>query len=149
MARRINDIALSSPSIEGTIVGRQHLALLRGFLEGIDLETLCDRYGQGELADITPRAAVGLIARIREQLSGLAKTNGREWRDVRLLNIDPGRLAPPPVNVSLEEFRNERDPDGFYQEFELLEMYEANMGTKMKNGLGSETTDYAGAKWEY
>lgn len=105
----------------GTI-NAQNLALLRGFLEGLSPETLAARYGGGELSD--GRSVRASVRTIREALSLEARRRGRAWRDIKLLWIDPDKLAAAPAGPSLEEFRDEVDPDGYYSEMELLELYQ-------------------------
>jgi len=103
-------------------IGRHHLAFYRGWLQGLDLGQLADRYLESGL-DL--RKAKSTLSWIRDTFCQAALRNG-EFNKARLLRL---RLAQSneAENVkccpTLDEFREERDPDGFYREGELIELY--------------------------
>lgn len=106
-------------------VGRQHFALLRGYLEGIELKTLAQRYLH---ADGTATADLRIVKRILQwtidELIVLARRQGK-FAFAHAIDIEPSRLQATTgeATPSLDDFRNERDPDGFYNETELLELF--------------------------
>lgn len=111
-------------------IRRESLAFLRGFLQGVELSKLDTLYPAKSFNHQVSQSPKTRLKSIREELSDIAKRNGRTWRDVRLLWIDPDRLADDPApTISLEEFRWERDPDSFYTEAELLELYQEEVGS--------------------
>lgn len=102
-------------------VGRHHLALYRGWLQGLDLKDLADRYLETGL-DL--RLAKSTLTWLRDTLSQAALRHGRRG-EARLLRLHltaerPQKASPIP---SLEDFRAERDPSGFYREDELIQLY--------------------------
>jgi hypothetical protein len=114
-------------------VDRESLAYIRAYLDGIDLRTLECRYA-GQASDVANvRDARARLKRIRTALSLMAKRYGRDARDVRLLWIDPEKLIDTAPQMSLEEFQFERDPDGFYSEAELIELYADEVGANASN----------------
>lgn len=124
----IKGLAVLSTQPPGPI-SRESLAFLRGFLEGVELSKLDTLYPAKLFNQQAPQPPKARLKSIREELSDIAKRNGRNWRDVRLLWIDPERLASNAEQVmSLEEFRWERDSDNFYTEAELLELYQDEVG---------------------
>ncbi|WP_144735722.1 tyrosine-type recombinase/integrase [Extensimonas perlucida] len=113
-------------------IGRHHLAFYRGWLQGLDLGELADRY----LEDgIDLRVAKSTLRWLQDALSQAALRNGR-FGEARLLRISlrhvlNGSVADPGVDgaaatvlpPSIDEFREENDPDGFYSEAELIRLY--------------------------
>lgn len=101
-------------------VGRHHLAFYRGWIQGLDLKSLADRYLETGL-DL--RFAKATLAWLRDTLSQAALRHGRRG-EARLLRLHLA-LSPDedPTFPSLDEFRSEHDPDGFYQEKELIRLY--------------------------
>lgn len=101
-------------------VGRHHLAFYRGWLQGLDLRILADRYLETGL-DL--RLAKSTLAWLRDTLRQAAIRHGRRG-EARLLRLHlAGGQEPPPSLPSLEDFRAERDPEGFYREEELIQLY--------------------------
>ncbi|EDT40982.1 phage integrase family protein [Burkholderia ambifaria] len=89
-------------------IGLQHLTFFRGYLEGLDLAELADRHLE-----------FGRDARKRQ-----------DFATARLLAIRPASLAATPAadapaqsTPSLEDFAT--DPDGFYTEKDLLDLFAA------------------------
>jgi hypothetical protein len=103
---------------------RQHFALYRGYLEGADVERLHAAYGEpGTDVRVTRR----LVVTLRDTLAAAAR-RARDIEAAHLLRLRPGSI--PPVELhgredapSLEDYRAQVDPDGFYSEAELLELY--------------------------
>ncbi|RQP98854.1 phage integrase family protein [Burkholderia stagnalis] len=109
-------------------IGLQHLAFFRGYLEGLDLAELADQYlGIGR--DVSKAAATcswlvtAFVAAARKH---------HDFSTARLLAIRPTALAATSAGgtlahgaPSLEDFASEHDPDGFYTEKELLELFAA------------------------
>lgn len=102
-------------------VDRHHLAFYRGYLQELDIEDLARRY-LGEEMDL--REAKKTLAWIKSELVRAARLNQRAAY-ARLLSI----VIPARKNArkdrfpSLEDFREEHDPGGFFNEDELMERY--------------------------
>lgn len=117
---------------------REDFALYRGYLDGVPLEQLHARYSP--YADL--RRTRTHLAWLRDALS-IAARRAQDPAAARLLRLRPGSLrhtdqanlastdsastsgARARVAPDLETFRAEVDPDGFYSETELLELYGA------------------------
>jgi len=103
-------------------LGLHHFAFYRGHLEGMDLTDLGRRY----LETGDDRVAAKRTVRwIRDRLISAARRQAQP-AIARLLKIPIGKL-PTDSGVqamSLEDFQAERDPDGFYTESELIELFE-------------------------
>ncbi|HMZ77049.1 MAG TPA: tyrosine-type recombinase/integrase [Rhodocyclaceae bacterium] len=102
-------------------VGRHHLALYRGWLQGLDLKALADRYLETGL-DL--RLAKATLVWLRDTLSQAALRHGHRG-EARLLRLHlaPGQQAKALPCPSLDDFRAEHDPGGFYREEELIQLY--------------------------
>jgi len=102
-------------------IGRHHHAFYRGWLQGLDLKDLADRYLETGL-DL--RLAKSTLAWLRDTLSQAALRHGRRG-EARLLRLHLAVERPQKASTvpSLEDFRVERDPDGFYREEELIQLY--------------------------
>ena len=105
-------------------IGAHHLAFYRGWLQGIELKVLADRYLETGL-DL--RLAKSTLIWLRDTLSQAALRHGHR-RDARLLKL---RLLSQPDEAllripSLEAFRDEYDPDEFFREEELIRHYIAH-----------------------
>jgi hypothetical protein len=102
------------------------LALLRGYLQGVDLKTLGERcVGSGvDLRVVKSRlddvmSAVRAIARYQGQLSyGRILTT-------RIALSAQGNTAP---SESLDEFQRRVDPSAVYRESELIDLYKQSLG---------------------
>jgi integrase len=111
-------------------LARQHFAFFRGYLDGLDLRLLAERYPGGEqdlsndaLASSSGKALLGWIT---EQLVMEAERCG-ERSAARLLRLRP--FLPTAADdhgtlPTLAEFQEERDPYHMYSEGELLELFE-------------------------
>lgn len=112
-------------------LSRQHFALYRGYLEGAALEGLHTAYGEpGTDVRVTRR----LIATLRDTFAAAAR-RARDIEAAHLLRLRPGSLHGNVTlaqlhgrddTPSLEDYRAQVDPDGFYAEAELLELYRAD-----------------------
>lgn len=104
-------------------VDRNHLAFYRGHLQGLDLKDAAARY-LGEETDL--REAKTALGWIREELVRAARRH-RRLDYARLLRIriaqGAGLASANTGMPTIEDFRLERDPTGFYSEAELLELY--------------------------
>src|ERR1700709_1859198 len=106
---------------------RQHFALYRGYLDGLPDEQLHRSYGEpGTDVQSTRR----MIATLRDALA-IAARRARDTGAAHLLRLKPGSLpatpapdaGPSAAAPSLDAFRDDIDPDGFYSEAELLALH--------------------------
>ena len=114
-------------------IGLHHIAFFRTYLEGLDLADAADRYL--DFGRDTPRARRTQRWLLDELVAAARKH--KDFATARLLKIRPAAIAPleaAPVTPgaqpkrqapSLDDFAAERDPDGFYTEAELLELFTA------------------------
>ena len=103
-------------------IGRHHVAFYRGWLQGLELKALADRYLETGL-DL--RVAKSTLAWLRDTFSQAALRHGKKG-EARLLRLHLApRTASSAVSLppSLEDFRQAHDPDGFYREDELIRLY--------------------------
>ena len=125
-------------------LGRPHFAFFRGYLEGLDISALAARYvppetlPDGSSTRVDQRSTHALMRWIRKQLLVAARRN-LPAADARLLGIAPeALLAEIPVRqLTLEHFREERDPYGMYGEAELIALFEETH-SEAHAGKGSE-----------
>ncbi|CAE6956318.1 phage integrase family protein [Paraburkholderia domus] len=110
-------------------IGLQHLAFFRGFLEGLDLAELADQYL--EFGRDARKAAATRTWLVTAFVAAARKR--QDFATARLLAIRPSalsRAAAPTssgaVAPSLEDFAATHDPDGFYTEKELLDLFSAH-----------------------
>ena len=102
-----------------------HFAFYRGWLEGLDLADLGERYL------ITGRdrpAAKRTLRWLQDELIAAARRAKPPL--ARLLKLTPAqieRIEATPT-ISLEDFQAEVDPDGFYSESELIAAFEERFG---------------------
>ncbi|RJF96870.1 hypothetical protein D3870_21045 [Noviherbaspirillum cavernae] len=122
----------------GTVVTRvaaNHLAFLRGYLEGLDLAALSARYLETAVApDPELRVAKATLRWIRAELMVTARRRGH-FPDARLILIEPEALRQSARRAipSLEEFREQRDPHELYTEAELIEIFHEEFGDGAAN----------------
>jgi len=106
-------------------IGRQHIAFYRGWLQGLDLGDLGDRYLD---TGIDLRRAKSTLNWIKSEIRQAAIRNGK-FGMARLLRlsiqaaVSAQKAEPDSAAPSLEAFREDVDPDGFYTEKELIEAY--------------------------
>ena len=102
-----------------------HFAFYRGWLEGLDLATLGDRYlSSGR--DLP--AAKRTLRWLQDELIAAARRSKPPL--ARLLKLTPAqieRIEAMPT-LSLEDFQAEIDPDGCYSETELIEQFQERFG---------------------
>jgi site-specific recombinase XerD len=113
--------SLSSNLVQRKI-GRHHIAFFRANLQGLDIGEMADKYLE---TGIDLRRAKTTLVWIRDTLRQAALRHGKH-RDAHLIRLrvaihgttDSAAQAP-----SLEAFRAEFDPSGFYTEKELIQAY--------------------------
>lgn len=115
-------------------LARQHFAFYRGYLDGLDVRLLAERYPGGAImeADDGPVGSSGkaLLGWISQQLLVEAERCGQRSA-ARLLRIRPLQAAAGKQQSTLPtlaEFQEERDPYHMYSEGELLELFEQEYG---------------------
>lgn len=114
-------------SAQGRHLSHGHLAFVRCWAEGLDLVDAWNRYlhvdGTGDA-----RRARGELARLLETLRALARAHGRPEIAI-LLRRDPDAIRQPDAAgvPTLDEFAA-RQPEDFYSEAELVELYEEQYG---------------------
>jgi site-specific recombinase XerD len=108
-------------------VGRHHLAFYRGWVQGMDLAVVASKYLE---IGLDLRLARSTHAWLRDTLSQAALRQGRrgEARLLRMslrhvLQSQDGNQPAASTNPTLEQFREEHDPDDFYSEDELIAIY--------------------------
>jgi site-specific recombinase XerD len=119
----------------GTVLiqlGRHHFAFFRGYLDGLDLRHLSERYIETNTAHSGAtdlRVAKSLLTWIIDQLTITARRSGKS-AGVRLIRMTPEKLAGSDDSAvpDLEAFREERDPHQMFSERELLELFEQEYG---------------------
>lgn len=119
----------------GTVLiqlGRHHFAFFRGYLDGLDLRQLSERYIETDIArsgSTDLRTTRSLIAWIIEQLTVTARRTGNA-AGLRVIRMPPEKLAGGMrANVpDLDDFREERDPHQMFSERELLDLFEQEYG---------------------
>lgn len=117
---------VAAQSLSGNLVqrkvGRHHIAFFRANLQGLDIGEMADKYLE---TGMDLRRAKTTLVWIRDTLRQAALRHGKQ-RDAHLIRLrvaihgtaDTVSKAP-----SLEEFRAEFDPSGFYTENELVQAY--------------------------
>lgn len=125
-------MADSTPALAPHRLSRQDFALYRGYLDGVALEQLHATYGTH--TDL--RHTRAHLESLRDTLSRAAR-RAQDPAAARLLRVKPGSLADSSgvtgstrdstqAAPNLDDYRERIDPDGFYSEAELLELYEAD-----------------------
>jgi site-specific recombinase XerD len=114
-------------------IGLQHLAFFRGYLEGLDLEELATQYL--EFGRDARKAAATRNWLVTSFVAAARKR--QDFATARLLAIRPSALVgaaapalPGPVAPSLDDFAASHDPDGFYTEKELLDLFTARFSNE-------------------
>lgn len=120
---------------------RQHFALYRGYLDGVSETQLHASYGDAS-DDI--RTTRRLIATLRDTLSVLAR-RVHDTEAAHLLRLRPGSIPlfkPPPAQdvPTLDDYREHVDPDGVYNEAELLALYEETYPPRASPALDRRAT---------
>ena len=106
-------------------VGRHHFAFLKGYLEGLDLRDLAWRYLETcDEEDVDLRVVFTSLAWIRHDLKLVAKRHGKASM-ARAIMLNPEQLVTPVSKIpSLDQFREEVDPDDMFSESELIELFQ-------------------------
>jgi integrase len=121
----------------GTVLirlARQHFAFYRGYLDGLDVRLLAERYPGGAIMEgddgLVGPSGKALLGWISQQLLVEAERCGQRSA-ARLLRIRPLQAAAGKQHgnlPTLAEFQEERDPYHMYSEEELLELFEQQYG---------------------
>lgn len=106
-------------------IGLAHFAFYRGWIEGVDLAELGDRY-------LLSGRHLPSAKRTRRWLQDEFIAAARRAKPplARLLKLTPAQIARVEAmpTISLEDFQAEVDPEGFYSEKELLSLFEERFG---------------------
>ena len=112
---------------------RPHFAFFRGYLEGLDPACLAQRYLESaadvDLNKSDPRTARCAVGWIRAQLL-VAARRASNRSAARLIGIAPEYLqrSQPPGVPTLDNYRQERDPDEVFSEEELIACFQVDHG---------------------
>ena len=126
----------ASWSSRGTVLvtlGRHHFAFFRGYLDGVELSRLYERYidpGMKTLAgESSLKSARTLLAWIVEQLVVAARRYGHAPA-ARILRMRPEKLGATATSAvpDLAQFQEDRDPHQMYSEQELLNLFHEEYG---------------------
>jgi len=103
-------------------IGRHHIAFFRAILQGLDIGDMADKYLE---TGMDLRRAKSTLVWIRDTLRQAALRHGkyREAHLIRLRMAITGPVEAAAKTVSLEDFRAEFDPNGFFTEKELIQAY--------------------------
>ena len=102
---------MNSMSKIGRKIGRHHLAFYRGWLQGVDIKTLADRYLE---TGVDLRIAKSTLVWFKDLLTQAALRNGKRG-EARLLRSHLARGDSSVATIpSIDDFREENDPDCFY-----------------------------------
>lgn len=115
--------------------GRHHFAFLRAYLDGLDIRKMAKLYLESALTPVVSiPETMQTLNWIRRDLATIARRHGK-FAYARIINIEPDQLKTEVDGAlpTLEQFREDRDPDEFYTEKELLELFQDEFGTKKEN----------------
>ena len=106
-------------------IGLAHFAFYRGWIEGVDLAELGDRY---LLSGRHRPSAKRTLRWLQDEFIAAARRAKPPL--ARLLKLTPAQIARVEAMpaISLEDFQAEVDPEGFYSEKELLSLFEERFG---------------------
>lgn len=102
-----------------------HMALVRGWIQGVELPSLADRYlpDVGEEGDgVDLRVAKTVLTWVLDDLSSLAKRAGIAGGVT--LRRQASRIRLEPNSPKLEDFANSLEDPDFYSETELVALYQ-------------------------
>ncbi len=103
-------------------LGPEHFAFMRGFVQGLDVVSLWDRYLNIEGESTDARVVKSTLKWIRQSLALLALRQGMPGT-ARALKLAPETIGPPPDKApSLQEFIEANDLDDL-REAEQIEAY--------------------------
>jgi site-specific recombinase XerD len=107
-------------------INSAHFAFYRGWLEGLDLADLGERY---LISGRELPAAKQTLRWLQDELIASARRSRPPI--ARLLKLSPSQIAhlEHSSTISLDEFQATADPDGFYSESELIELFEEQHGS--------------------
>jgi len=107
-------------------INSAHFAFYRGWLEGLDLADLGERY---LISGRELPAAKQTLRWLQDELIASARRSRPPM--ARLLKLSPSQIThlEHSSTISLDEFQATADPDGFYSESELIELFEEQHGS--------------------
>lgn len=107
-----------------------HMALVRGWVQGLELSELAERYLAGTGDDdgcVDLRVAKSALTRVLDELAAIARHTGIAGGVT--LKRQASRIRTNPNAPSLEDFANQMGGDAdFYNEQELIELYKEAHG---------------------
>jgi hypothetical protein len=110
-------------------LGREHIAFLRGYFNGVDLAKLAEKYMPSSESGTDLRVVKSHLNWIRYQVVTTLTRNGGFPHAARLIKSDPEEQVGAIHQMSLEDFAAERDPFQMYRESELLELFAEEYGS--------------------
>jgi site-specific recombinase XerD len=125
----VQELASSSETITHPLAARSldfevsDIALMRGYVQGLELRDLADRYIEPGL-DL--RLVKAKLLEVRSSLQAVARRKG-DARLAALLGRDPRQMKLPAGIPTLEEYAA-RFEEGFYSETELLKLLQDEFG---------------------
>jgi site-specific recombinase XerD len=136
--------------VVGRKIGRHHIAFFRAILLGMDMGEMSDRYLE---TGMDLRRAKTTLVWVQDTLRQAALRRGKH-RDAHLLRMrvaaNSSTIESAPI-LSLNEYRAEFDPDGFFLEKELiksyLDAYPQALDTKHKKRQRLIDRQVASLKW--
>jgi integrase len=116
-----------------------HLALVRGWVQGIELSELSERYLAGLGGDdggVDLREAKGLLMRVLDDLAAMAKRAGIPGSVT--LQRQASRIRMAPGAPTLEDFAGTLEDPDFYSESDLVELYTQRFSKSVNAGARGE-----------
>lgn len=115
-------------------IGYHHYAFYRGWIQGMDLNVLADLYLD---TGTDLRIAKSTLVWLRDSFSQAALRQGHRG-EARLLRVHLQQKHKDTSSVNnnipdLEEFRDRTDPDNFYRESEIYELYKQTFPEAFEN----------------
>jgi integrase len=131
-----------TPSIDTILKPRltvTHLALVRGWVQGIELSELSERYLAGLGGDdggVDLREAKGLLMRVLDDLAAMAKRAGIPGSVT--LRRQAARIRMTPGAPTLEDFAGTLEDPDFYCESDLVDLYTQRFSRSVNAGARGE-----------
>jgi integrase len=116
-----------------------HMALVRGWVQGIELSELSERYLAGlgdDDGSVDLREAKGSLMRVLDDLAAMAKRAGIPGSVT--LRRQASRIRMSPGAPTLEDFSDSLEDPDFYSESELVELYTKRFSKSVNAGARGE-----------